>query len=205
MANSTQSDKLTTIIVIAVVASICIVSAAQAGTVFTWRDANGVTQFSDTCPAGAACTERRLGVSNQPTDVVPVVAASVDHNMTREQALSNTVTNTEGQAASTHAPSEVNSSGLRKMTLRPSQTNGTATYLFTWGAVNDPNVRGYRIYYALAGADQASTGVSIDVGNQTTYTITGLKSMHRYYFVVMALDAAGQVLGASPAVFATVP
>lgn len=205
MANSTQSSKLTTIIVIAFVASICIVSAAQAGTVFTWRDANGVTQFSDTCPAGAACNERRLGTSVQAADAIPAVESSIDHNVTGEQPLLNTVTNVESQAASTHAPSEVDSSGVRKMMLRASQKNGTATYLFTWGAVNDPNVRGYRIYYAPAGADQAKAGVSIDVGNQTTYTITGLKSMRRYYFLVMALDAAGQVLGVSPAVFATVP
>jgi len=49
------------------------------------------------------------------------------------------------------------------------------------------DLAGYKVYYGLA---SRSYGTPIDVGNTTTYTITGLTGGVRYYFAVKAYDTS---------------
>ena len=66
------------------------------------------------------------------------------------------------------------------------------TAALTWDAATDPNVSGYRIYYGSGpGTYLQSFGKGINVGNVTTYTVTGLTSGSRYYFAVTAYDSSG--------------
>src|SRR5262245_37426898 len=52
-----------------------------------------------------------------------------------------------------------------------------------WQAVVSPNLRGYRVYY---GTSSRSYSASVDVGNTTQYTLTGLTNCVRYYVAVKA-------------------
>lgn len=57
----------------------------------------------------------------------------------------------------------------------------------SWYPSNDPTVFGYKIHYGMT---SGSYGHSINVGNQTTYTVSGLGN-GTYYFAVTAYDASG--------------
>jgi hypothetical protein len=56
-----------------------------------------------------------------------------------------------------------------------------------WDASVTPEVIGYKVYY---GNSAGVYGASITIGNQTSYTVTGLTS-GTYYFAVTAFDASG--------------
>lgn len=66
-------------------------------------------------------------------------------------------------------------------------------YSFSWGA-NDGLVEGYRFYYKEGGAASApfegitaNEGCSpIDIGNATSYTISGLDENETYHFTLTA-------------------
>jgi len=71
------------------------------------------------------------------------------------------------------------------------------TVTLRWGASS--GATGYRVYYRAdssalplsgTGADQGSS--PINVGNQTTATISGLDPAHSYYFAVSAYNSAGE-------------
>lgn len=57
-----------------------------------------------------------------------------------------------------------------------------------WQAVTSPNLRGYRVYY---GTSSRNYSTSIDVGNTTQYTLTGLGNCVRYYVAVKAYSQSG--------------
>ncbi len=63
---------------------------------------------------------------------------------------------------------------------------GTAS--LAWDPVPDTDVAGYRVYY---GTSSTSYSQSVDVGNVTTATISGLTDCTLYYFAVKAYDTAG--------------
>ena len=75
-----------------------------------------------------------------------------------------------------------------------------------WNANAEPDVTGYRIAW---GSSSGSHPNLIDVGNVTSYTVTGLTQSTTYYFVIQAYDGAGNfspnsqevsgVAGAAPA------
>ena len=56
-----------------------------------------------------------------------------------------------------------------------------------WDPNTDSDLAGYKVYY---GTVSGSYGTTITVGNQTTYTVTGLPA-GTYYFVVTAYNTAG--------------
>lgn len=58
-----------------------------------------------------------------------------------------------------------------------------------WQSVSSPELAGYRIYY---GQTSGSYDVSVDVGNQTTYTLSGLREGQTYFFAVKAYDRFGR-------------
>ncbi len=62
---------------------------------------------------------------------------------------------------------------------------GTNPAVLTWDAV--AGASGYRLYYGTANGTYPQ---SIDVGNVTTYSLTGLAGGVTYYFVATAYDSS---------------
>jgi len=69
--------------------------------------------------------------------------------------------------------------------------NGASATL-SWNAVTgDPTFAGYRVYYGTATRSYLQAlGNGLDVGNVTTFTLTGLSGATTYYFAVTAYDWA---------------
>jgi len=65
--------------------------------------------------------------------------------------------------------------------------------IVSWDASSEPDLAGYKLYYGTA---SRSYGAPIDVGNQTTYTITGL-GPGTYYFAATAYNTSGNESGFS--------
>jgi chitodextrinase len=60
-----------------------------------------------------------------------------------------------------------------------------------WDAVTAASLSGYRIYYGTApGTYVQAIGHGVNVGNVTTFTVTGLSSGTRYYFAATAYDTS---------------
>ena len=80
------------------------------------------------------------------------------------------------------------------------------TAVLSWDPVVDANLVGYRVYFGTAsGVYSQTVGSGINAGNVTTYSLTGLTSGTRYYFVVTAFDNTGRESGYSNEVFKDVP
>jgi Malectin domain/Polysaccharide lyase len=58
-----------------------------------------------------------------------------------------------------------------------------------WDPAADPNVAGYRLYYGYA---QGSYEGDVDVGMETTITLTDLEEGQAYYFVLVTYDIHGE-------------
>ena len=77
---------------------------------------------------------------------------------------------------------------------------GSATHTFTvlenlivqttleWDPNTEPDLAGYKLYYGLSSGDYQ---YSVDVGNQTTYTITDLEASKTYYIAATAYNTTG--------------
>ena len=90
-----------------------------------------------------------------------------------------------------------------RSTPPPPPSNSVA---LAWDAVTIPNLSGYRVYFGTApGTYLQPLGQGISVGNVTTYTMTGLASGTRYYFVVTDYDTLGGESDYSNEVFKDVP
>jgi hypothetical protein len=63
-----------------------------------------------------------------------------------------------------------------------------ASVTLAWNPNTEPDVAGYRLYYGKASGTYES---AIDVGNQTTYSISGFIEGVDYYFAVTAYNADG--------------
>src|SRR5262245_16743211 len=73
-------------------------------------------------------------------------------------------------------------------------TAQAANLTLAWNANSDTNTAGYRLYWGT------QTGVytqSVNVGNTTSFTVSGLTDGMPYYFVVRAYNAAGVESGPS--------
>ena len=65
---------------------------------------------------------------------------------------------------------------------------------------------GYRVYYGTApGTYQQPAGSGINVGKNTSYTVTGLSYGTRYYFAVTAFDSSGNESLYSNEIFKDIP
>jgi hypothetical protein len=72
--------------------------------------------------------------------------------------------------------------------LKITSINYSAQVTLGWEPNKENNIAGYKIYY---GNSSGNYGSNVDVGNRTTYTITGLESDKTYYFVVTAYNKSG--------------
>src|SRR5436190_1454855 len=94
---------------------------------------------------------------------------------------------------------------LNSIRVTAAQAPGTSATL-AWDAVTAANLSGYRIYYGTApGTYLQSAGQGLNVGNVTTYTVTGLSSGTRYYFAVVAYDTSSNESTYSNEVFTVIP
>ncbi len=57
-----------------------------------------------------------------------------------------------------------------------------------WNSNPDPDIAGYRVYYGLSSRRYTD---SIDVGFETTFTLSGLDGKKTYYFAVTAYNTEG--------------
>jgi hypothetical protein len=57
-----------------------------------------------------------------------------------------------------------------------------------WDPNSEPDLAGYKLHY---GTGSGSYPTVVDVGRQTTYTLTGLTAGTTYYIVATAYNAAG--------------
>jgi len=73
---------------------------------------------------------------------------------------------------------------------------------FEWDPNTEPDLDGYNFYWGYSKRDYT---FSADVGNQTTYTVTGLIPGLTYYFAVTAYNTDGLESGYSDEVVYTVP
>jgi len=72
--------------------------------------------------------------------------------------------------------------------------------LLSWDPNIEPDIAGYRIYL---GTSSGTYGTPIDVGNQTTHTVTGLAD-GTHFFAVTAYDTSGNESGFSLEVSKTI-
>lgn len=80
-----------------------------------------------------------------------------------------------------------------------------ASIALAWDAPTSP-VSGYRIYYGLApGTYLQPPGQGVNVGNATTYTVTGLNSATTYYFAATSYDTSNTESILSNEVFKITP
>lgn len=68
-----------------------------------------------------------------------------------------------------------------------------ADAILSWDANTESNLAGYKVYY---GTSSGNYGAPADVGNQTSFTVTGLTGP-TYYFAVTAYDTSGVESGYS--------
>ncbi len=72
---------------------------------------------------------------------------------------------------------------------------GDGQVTLIWKRVNEPDVRGYRLYYGPAPGNYHGEGAAagpspVDVGDVTRFTLTGLENSRLYYFTVVSYDGA---------------
>lgn len=77
---------------------------------------------------------------------------------------------------------------------------GTASVTLTWNANSESDLQGYRVYY---GTSSRNYTTNTDVGNVTSYTVSGLATGATYYFAITALDTSGNESGFSGEVSAS--
>jgi len=103
--------------------------------------------------------------------------------------------------AARDAVGNVSSAASASVTTAPSNSAS-----LEWDPVAAPNINGYRVYFGNApGTYLQPLGQGISVGNVTTYTLLGLSSATRYYFVVTATDTLNNESTYSNEVFKDIP
>jgi hypothetical protein len=87
------------------------------------------------------------------------------------------------------------------LSLLFSSTNSAAQIRLAWNPNAESDLAGYLVHYGTA---SRTYGAPINVGNATSYTLTGLTPDIRYYFAVTAYDTEYNESGFSNEVYGTV-
>ena len=184
----------------------------EAATIYIWRDDNGVRQYADYCPPEENCRVRTVGerraskllgnTSTTTTDTSSTGTSTTDTSTTTSSSGNTTdSTSTSGDTGSggttasteptTTEPATGSGDTASTGTTDPASTDPQPVALgdaiLEWDPVADDRLSGYRVFYALAGAEYQA----VDVGDTTSYTMAGLESGKRYYFRVAAYDSSG--------------
>jgi len=77
-----------------------------------------------------------------------------------------------------------------------------ATATVAWNANTETDLAGYKVHY---GTTAGSYGTTIDVGNVTSYTVSGLTAGTTYHFAVSAYDTSGNQSALSSDVPTAIP
>ncbi len=72
--------------------------------------------------------------------------------------------------------------------LSPTDGSDGKSVTLEWDANNEPDLAGYKIYY---GTSSGSYEYCLDVGRQTSCTLTGLEPGQTYYITVTAYNSQG--------------
>src|SRR3989442_11080522 len=72
--------------------------------------------------------------------------------------------------------------------------SSAAQVALAWDANTDPDLAGYKLYYSIS---SGSYQLSVDVGNQTSYTLSGLLEGQIYYFAATAYTVSHNESGFS--------
>lgn len=194
-------------------------SSAANSTTFTWLSATQQTlYFMRVASFGAAGTRYPSNVLSVTTPTTPIVDAasfvsqsvpSLTMAPSSSQNVSVTMRNdgtgSWSSAAGYHLysqnPAGTTRWGITQVPVSGSVIpNGNATFNFSiaaptsgnatvsWDANTEPDLAGYRLYYGTA---PGVYGTPIDVGNVTSYLVTGLTAGVVYYFAVTAYDTSG--------------
>ena len=206
--------------------------SVEAATVYVWRDDSGVKQYSDTCPPGETCVAKNFGGSKttdsgggngkggkgrswQNADTTSTgttdsgtSTTSTDTTTTDTTTTSTTTTDTTTSGTTTTETTTSGTTSTGTTSTDTTTTTSTDTQPVAdgyaelqWDPVVDGTLSGYRVFYALAGTEYQA----IDVGDTTTYTMSGLESGKRYYFRVAAYDLSGNQSDFSNEVYKDMP
>ncbi len=88
------------------------------------------------------------------------------------------------------------------ISLIPSTNVYSAQVTLAWNPNNESDLAGYKLYY---GNSSRNYDTNIDVGYQTSYTISGLVDGNAYYFAATAYDFSGNESGYSAEEFYNAP
>ncbi len=138
------------------------------------------------------------GIESGPSSEVSVKAkkSNVETSTEIEQAKSEEPSKFQITDSDIHPDANLEEANLRGMNLREAKPEKPETIrdeeynkqvTLSWNPNSEPSIVGYKIYY---GTSSGNYSAIIDVGNRTSYTITGL-GLGTYYFVVTAYNAAG--------------
>jgi len=86
--------------------------------------------------------------------------------------------------------------------LGPSPAAVAGSASLAWDPNGEEDLAGYQLYY---GQSSGSYQFTVDVGNQTTHTLSGLTDGQTYYFAVTAYDTSGNESNFSNEVSITLP
>ena len=213
MSNSLTRSVLSGCFVVTLLAAnLNAVDPAGAASMFTWRDSNGVLQFSDTCPVAESCTEKRIAgsrtVSKTRAAVISTGNAASSISALRSAHTGARANNADEASNPDQDPAgdiarPGNSSGSR---FKVASVSGDGVgLLLSWSRLTDPPPAGYRVYYARAGSTFPARGHGVDVGAAMTFVLRSAASGARYKFKVSAYDNAGNEVFFSNVIFKTVP
>ena len=82
------------------------------------------------------------------------------------------------------------------------ECTGYNSVTLAWDANAEPDIASYIVYW---GTGSRNYERSVNVGNNTNYTISGLQELQTYYFAVRAVNQDGLQSGFSGEVFKAIP
>ena len=197
----------------ALVANLTAIGPVGAASLFTWRGANGVLQFSDTCPAGEDCIEKAIGTSAHAGGSITakrgVTVKEQGEGRVELPADADASTNDADDARDaeqdrTGDVAQPGDSASSRFGATGVQGDGVGLML-SWGRLTDTTPAGYRIYYARAGSTFPAVGKGIDVGKATTFVLRTATTGARYKFKISAYDEAGNEVFFSNVIYKTMP